>query len=202
MFIFNYETLIDPLLSDIRKHVPEFSSMKAGDLVLDVCCGTGAQVLEYGKRGIIGTGIDISQRMLTVAQQNKKKQKMTNINFQIADARNLPFPDNCFDYASISLAIHDKQKPDRYQIISEMKRVVKQAGALVLIDFQVPLPNNVWALLVRTIEFFAGQSHYNAFKDYLRNNALQDIIRSLGLKEERRISLKAGLIVIIKVSNS
>jgi len=36
MFIFNYETLIDPLLRNIRKFTPEFSGMNAGDRVLTV----------------------------------------------------------------------------------------------------------------------------------------------------------------------
>jgi ubiquinone/menaquinone biosynthesis C-methylase UbiE len=46
MFMFNYETLVDPLLRDLRKHTPEFAGMRTGDKVIDVCCGTGAQVLE------------------------------------------------------------------------------------------------------------------------------------------------------------
>ena len=67
MFIFNYGTLIDPLLKDIRKFTPEFASIKAGDRVLDVCCGTGEQTLEYGRRGIIASGIDSSQKMIKTA---------------------------------------------------------------------------------------------------------------------------------------
>jgi ubiquinone/menaquinone biosynthesis C-methylase UbiE len=202
MLIFNYETLIDPLLEDIRKRTPEFSGMKAGDKVLDVCCGTGSQVIEYGRRGIIAIGIDISPRMLSAAKRNGIKQKVMDISFQLANAIHLPFPDNYFDYASISLGLHDKEKPIQYQIISEMKRVVKQDGAIILIDFRVPLPKNIWAFFVKTIEFFAGRSHYKAFKDYLRNNGLQDILQNHGLTEERRITLKAGLIIIMKVPNS
>ena len=202
MFIFNYETLVDPLLRDIRKCTPEFSGMKVGDKVLDVCCGTGAQVLEYGHRGIIATGIDISPNMLNIAMRTRMKQKAVNVSFQLADATNLPFLDGYFDYASISLGLHDKGKPIRYHIISEMKRVVKQDGALILIDFQVPLPRSVWAVLARAIEFFAGRSHYQGFKDYLRNGGLEDILKSHGLREYCRTYLRSGLIVVTKVANS
>ncbi len=55
--------------------------MKAGDKVLDVCCGTGAQVLEYGRRGIVATGIagiDISLSMLKIATRNIRRQKAVN----------------------------------------------------------------------------------------------------------------------------
>jgi len=201
MFMFNYETLVDPLLRDLRKFTPEFSGMKAGDKVIDVCCGTGAQVLEYGRRGIVATGIDISPSMLKIATRNIRRQKAVNVSFQLANATSLPFPDGYFDYASISLGLHDKEKPIRYQIISEMKRVVKQDGALILIDFQVPLPRNVWAVSARAIEFLAGGSHYQGFKDYLANGGLEDILKNHGLREECRTYLKNGLLVATKAVN-
>jgi len=199
--MFNYETLVDPLLRDIRKYIPEFSGMRAGDKVVDVCCGTGAQVLEYGRRGIVATGIDISPSMLKIATRNIRRQKAVNVSFQLADATSLPFLDGYFDYASISLGLHDKEKPIRYQIISEMKRVIKQDGALILIDFQVPLPRNVWAVSARAIEFLAGGSHYQGFRDYLANGGLEDILKNHGLQEECRTYLKNGLLVATKVVN-
>jgi len=201
MFMFNYETLVDPLLRDLRKFTPEFSGMKAGDKVIDVCCGTGAQVLEYERRGIVATGIDISPSMLKIATRNRMRQKAVNVSFQLANATSLPFPDGYFDYASISLGLHDKEKPIRYQIISEMKRVIKQDGALILIDFQVPLPRNVWAVAARAIEFLAGGSHYQGFRDYLANGGLEDILKNHGLREECRTNLKNGLLVAMKAVN-
>src|SRR4030042_2316621 len=164
MLMVNYETLVDPLFRDLRKYIPEFSGMKAGDKVIDVCCGTGAQVLEYGSRGIIATGIDISPDMLKIATRNRIKHKAINVSFQLADATDLPFPDGYFNYASISLGLHDKPKTVRYQIISEMKRVVKPGGVLILVDYQVPLPRNTWAVSARVIEFLVGGSHYQSFK--------------------------------------
>jgi ubiquinone/menaquinone biosynthesis C-methylase UbiE len=201
MFMFNYETLVDPLLRDLRKHTPEFAGMRVGDKVIDVCCGTGAQVLEYGRRGIVATGIDISPSMLKIATRNMRRQKAVNVSFQLADATSLPFPDSYFDYASISLGLHDKEKPIRYQIISEMKRVIKQDGALVFIDYQVPLPRNVWTVAVSAIEFLAGRSHYQGFKDYLANGGIDDILKNHGLRVECRTYLKSGLIAATKVVN-
>ncbi|OGO03124.1 MAG: hypothetical protein A2Y91_03825 [Chloroflexi bacterium RBG_13_54_8] len=198
MFMFNYETLVDPILRDVRKYTPEFSGMRAGDKAIDVCCGTGAQVLEYGRHGIVATGIDISPSMLKIATRNMRRQKAVNVSFQLANATILPFPDGYFDYASISLGLHDKGKPIRYQIISEMKRVVKPDGALILIDFQVPLPRNVWAVSARAIEFLAGRAHYQDFRDYLANGGLEDILKNHSLREEYRAHLKNGLLVAMK----
>jgi len=199
MFMFNYETLVDPLLRDLRKFTPGFSDMKAGDKVIDVCCGTGAQVLEYGRHGIIATGIDSSQDMLKIAIRNRMKQKAMNVSFYLADGANLPFPNGCFDYATVSFGLHDKEKSVRYQIISEMKRVIRQGGALILIDFQVPLPRNAWAVFARLIEFFAGGSHYRGFRDYLKDGGLEDILMNHGLREEYRTYRMSRLIVATKV---
>lgn len=201
MFPFNYENLVDPLLRDLRKFTPEFSGMKAGDRVIDVCCGTGAQVLEYGRRGFIAAGIDISPGMLKIATRNMRKMKAVNVSFQLASAVALPFPNGCFDYASISFGLHDKEKLIRYQTISEMKRVIKQDGALILIDFQVPLPGNVWGMLARAIEYLVGGSHYQGLKDYLASGGLEDILGNHGLREERRTGLKNGLLVAVKAVN-
>ena len=201
MFMFNYETLVDPLLRDLRKFTPEFSGMKAGDKVIDVCCGTGAQVLEYGRHGIIATGIDSSQGMLKIATRNRMRLKAVNVSFQLADATNLPFPDGYFDYATVSLGLHDKEKPIRYQIISEMKRIVKQDGALILVDFQVPLPRNACAVFARAIEFLAGGSHYQGFRDYLASGGLEDILKNHGLRVECRTYLKSGLLAATRVVN-
>ena len=121
----NYENLVDPLLRDIRKFTPDFAGMKVGDRVLDVCCGTGEQVFEYGRNGIIATGIDIDPNMLKIALKNMAKNNLENVSFQQADATNLPFSDCHFDCASISFGLHDKGRIAREKVVTEMKRIVK-----------------------------------------------------------------------------
>ena len=98
MALLTYENLVDPLLKIVRQSLADFSGMKAGDSALDVCCGTGAQVIEYGGRGINAMGIDSDKNMLAFAVKNKLRLKMDNISFYIADAMALPFDDNCFDF--------------------------------------------------------------------------------------------------------
>jgi len=202
MFILNYSTLVDPLLSDIRKFTLNFAGMNAGDKVLDVCCGTGEQVLEYGMHGIIATGIDIDPNMLNIALKNRMKRHLENVSFQLADATDLPFPDGHFDYASISFGLHDKKKNVRDRVISEIKRVVKHGGTFIFLDFQVPLPNNVWACIARLIEFLVGGEHYLGFKDYLRSGGLATILKNHHLLEIHRTQLKGGLIVAIEATNA
>jgi len=200
MFIFNYETLIDPLLKHVRRFTPDFSDMRSGDKVIDICCGTGAQVIEYGRRGIVATGIDNDPQMLKTANKNKISGNTAGISFQLADATHLPFPDGYYDHASITLGLHDKHKAIRYQIIDEMKRVVKHGGALVFIDYQVP-PPHIWSVLARAIEFLAGGQHYRSFKEYLATNGLEKTLQDHGLQEERRAFTTSGLLLAVKAIN-
>ena len=200
MLFLNYSTLIDPFLRGVRLYTIYFSRMKAGDRVLDVCCGTGDQAFHYEKAGIMATGIDLDPNMLKLARKDKRKTE--NVSFQRADACYLPFKDNSFDYASISFALHEKERAARDKIIAEMKRVVRKGGALIFLDFQVPLSRKLLPSLVRVLEFLAGREHHRCFRDYLAQGGLDVLLARNQLAEARRDYLNDGLITIIKAVNS
>jgi len=202
MFIFNYSNIIDPLLRGVRRYVPIFAGMKTGDKVLDVCCGTGDQVFYYAENGITATGIDLNPKMIQVAQKDRRKKNFKNISFQIADATNLPFPDNYFDFASISFALHEKERGVRDKIIFEMKRVVKKGEGLIFIDFKHPLPPNPLSFFIRGIERYAGKEHFENFKDYLRQGGLQEILEKNKIRKEKREILKGEIVEMIKARNT
>lgn len=193
-----YSIFIDPLLRDIRTYISKFSGMKRGDKVLDVCCGTGDQVFYYGKGSIIATGVDLSPGMIEAAEKRKEKSGLTNVSFRVANAKQLPFKDNSFDFASICLGLHEIKRDERDKIISEMKRVVKKEGFLIFIDFQVPLPSTIISYLVKAIEYFAGRNHHECFKDYIEQGGLDEILNRNQLQEEKRDHTENGIIVIIK----
>jgi len=201
MLFLNYSTIIDPLLRDLRAYAIDFSGVKAGDRVLDVCCGTGDQVYYYAKAGIIADGIDLDPKMLKLARKDKRNPGLTGVSFQLADAQYLPFKDNSFNSASISFALHEKERASRDKIIAEMKRVVRKDGALIFLDFQVPLPKNLLPHLVKVIEFFAGRNHYLYFKDYIGQGGLDVLLARNHLAEAKRSYLNGGLMTIIKSRN-
>ncbi|MDD4874570.1 MAG: methyltransferase domain-containing protein [Dehalococcoidales bacterium] len=198
MALLSYENLIDPILRSVRLSTPDFSGMQAGDRVLDVCCGTGAQIIEYGRRGIRATGIDIDENMLDVALKNKKKLDAANASFFLADATALPFDDGSFDYVSISFALHDKDRDTRNGVVSEMKRVIKPEGALVFIDYRVPISRNVLGIAATAIEYFVGGAHYRGFKDFTGSGGIKKILETHSLKEEKAGYFKGGLVTMVK----
>ena len=201
MFPLNYATIVDPLLQDVRLYTIKFSGMKAGDRVLDVCCGTGDQVFYYARAGIAAIGVDLDSHMLELARRDKRNRAFRDVSFQMADAQDLSFDDGLFDYASISFALHEKEPEIRNRVISEMKRVVKEEGTLIFIDFSVPLPENLLSYFVRIMEFMAGKAHYRCFKDYLARGGLDVLLKGNQLSEGKRAYLKNRLIEIVKTGN-
>lgn len=198
MAILSYENLIDPVFRDVRQHMIDFAGMKAGQRVLDVCCGTGAQVIEYSKKGLEAIGIDLEEKMLAVAYKTLRQSPLENASFFLADATRMPFDDQSFDYVSISFALHDKEKPSRDEVVREMKRVVKPQGFLLIIDFSSPLPRNIWGLLSRIIEFAAGGSHYQGFKSYNREGGISAILERHELKCIKAARFKSGIVTAVK----
>ena len=201
MWFLNYSNVIDPILKNVRVRTIEFAGIEAGEKVLDVCCGTGDQVFHYARMGAIAYGIDLSPAMIEIAEKNKKKLGLVDVSFQIADAQNIPFKDNFFDYASVSFGLHEKERQARNKIVSEMKRVVKRGGNLIFIDFQVPLPKGLRSFLIKTVEHFAGKDHYEYFKDYLKQGGLGEILKENQLHIEKIERTKNGILEIIKARN-
>lgn len=201
MFFLNYATLVDPFLRGVRLYAIPFSGFKPGEKVLDVCCGTGDQAYHYARAGLLATGIDLDPAMLRLAGKDRRRRKLPDVPLHLADARRLPFPDASFDGASISFALHEKERSDRGEVISEMKRVVRPGGTLVFIDFQVPPPRKLISRLVRVAEFIAGRQHYRSFKDYLEQGGLDALLALNRLAVSRRNCLNGGLIAIVKTPN-
>ncbi|MFC1908338.1 class I SAM-dependent methyltransferase [Chloroflexota bacterium] len=201
MFILNYSTVIDPLLRNIRVYTAEFSGIKTGEKILDIGCGTGDQVFHYARKDITATGIDKNPYMLRLAERNMRKRGLSNVSFQIADALNLPFPDNSFDHASISFALHENNSFARDKIVAEMKRVVKGGGNLILLDFRVPLPKGFYRYFIHAIEFIVGSNNYRCFKDYIQQGGLDGILKKNQLPRGNRDNMNNRILTIVKTTN-
>ncbi len=128
--------LRDTLLSSI--------SWRGDEQVLDVGCGHGILLIGAAKRLQSGhaVGIDIwSQRD---QKDNRPEATLHNarcegvaerIEVKDADARKLPFPDDCFDVVLSSFAIHNISGSDgRDTAIREIARVLKPGGRLAMAD--------------------------------------------------------------------
>ncbi|MEU5417945.1 SAM-dependent methyltransferase [Streptomyces sp. NPDC001407] len=113
-----------------------------GHQVLDVGCGVGQPAMRIAERtGAHVTGIAISRDQIARATELAEAAGLADkVEFRHADAMELPFPDNSFDAAiAIESIFH---MPDRERVFSEIRRVLRPGGRLVLTDFfeRAPIP--------------------------------------------------------------
>lgn len=92
----------------IAHRLIEYANIHRGQKILDIATGTGLVALEVAK--LIGSGsrvvgVDISAGMLKQAKLKAKAARLNNIEFQLADAETLEFPDNSFDTILCSSAL-------------------------------------------------------------------------------------------------
>ena len=109
----------------------------AGSLsVLDVCTGTGRGVLPVAASGANIVGIDLSSDMLEVADRKIREQNIRNISLHKMDATTLELPDETFDIAMSSFALHEMDFQLMNQVLREINRVLKCSGKLYLVEFE------------------------------------------------------------------
>ncbi len=109
-----------------------------GGRVLDLATGTGDIALlfteQVGPEGEV-LGVDFCPDMIGQARARQKNQ-LPNLSFEVGDAMNLRFADNSFDITSISFGIRNVDDP--VKALSEMRRVVKPGGRVVVLEFGQP----------------------------------------------------------------
>ncbi len=105
-----------------------------GGTVLDIGCGNGRLVDLFEGMPISYTGIDSSQKLITIAE----KERGGKGTFIHTSALSLPFKDNSFDTVfSIAVLHHIPSLEYRMQFISEIGRVLKPGGTCVLTTWNI-----------------------------------------------------------------
>jgi len=107
--------------------------------VLDVATGTADVALALAKKfhpkRIVG--LDISAQMLDIGRNKVRKQKLESVIELIeGDSENLPFADNTFDAITVAFGVRNFENLEKG--LSEMQRVLKSGGKLVVLEFSRP----------------------------------------------------------------
>jgi ubiquinone/menaquinone biosynthesis C-methylase UbiE len=103
--------------------LPNVSSMSG----LDIGCGEGHNTRLIAGRGARVTAFDISKTFINHAVQAEKEEPF-GINYMIASAVELPFPDSSFDFATATMSLMDI--PEHDEAIREIHRVLRPGGFL------------------------------------------------------------------------
>ncbi|MBU3090841.1 class I SAM-dependent methyltransferase [Clostridium sp. CF011] len=138
-----------------RKGILDFISERKSK-VLEVCIGTATNSIIIADNRINTeiVGIDLSKEMLALAKEKIEKRGIRNIETLVMDATNMNFDDNYFDVVLISLVLHEVDDNIRYEIMKESKRVLKNKGKIVVVEWAQPkkLIQKLLFLIIKLLE--------------------------------------------------
>jgi ubiquinone/menaquinone biosynthesis C-methylase UbiE len=156
------------------------------DNILDIAAGTGepgltiATMLNGGKVTIT----DLSEDMLTIANENAARKGISNIETTACDVCELPFADNSFD--AISCRFGFMFFPDMQLAANEMARVLKPGGRIATSVWNIP-EKNFWVTAVmgtinRNMEIPPNPSGAPGMFRCCKPGLMKEIFDTAGLK--------------------
>ncbi|MBA9075527.1 MULTISPECIES: bifunctional demethylmenaquinone methyltransferase/2-methoxy-6-polyprenyl-1,4-benzoquinol methylase UbiE [Rufibacter] len=121
-----------------RKKAVKLLEKSNPQLILDIATGTGdfaLETLRLKPKQVIG--IDISEGMLEVGRQKIEKRGLSHlVQLQVGDSENIQFPDNHFDAITVAFGVRNFENLEKG--LSEMHRVLKPGGRVVVLEFSKP----------------------------------------------------------------
>lgn len=116
--------------------------------VLDIGCASGVSSVILSRRNFYVKGVDVSGKLIEQANRIWKDEQNKPI-FEVGDAENLNAEDNSLDICFLGGVAH--HFPDFTQVFSEIHRVLKKDGILLMVE-----PNKL-DMIERITWFFAGK---------------------------------------------
>ena len=174
--------------------------------ILDVASGTGDFAIAAAKAGgKMIYGIDIAEKMLDIGKSKIRNKGLTGkIKLEIGKVEALIFEENSFDSAIVAFGVRNFENLEKG--LSEMHRVVKTSGKILVLEFSKPK-----AFPIKQIYFFYFKrilpllgklisKHHEAYS-YLPNTVMQfpegddflKILNQTGFKETEQRRLTFGI---------
>lgn len=196
-----------------RQKALEAIEAKPGDRILDICTGTGNLALKISCKFPYAEiyAVDFSNKMLEVAKERAAHLGLQNITFKENDCSAMEFPENYFDYITISFGFrnlsHSMMNLDR--ALKEIYRVLKNGGRLIIIE--TTQPNNIIirklfhfyvCILVPLLGIFLSGKRKpytylgTSIVKFFDRNKLTDILSSIGFQMEKAKTFMLGMILL------
>jgi demethylmenaquinone methyltransferase / 2-methoxy-6-polyprenyl-1,4-benzoquinol methylase len=123
-----------------RAYVVNRTRPTSDERILDVATGTGLLAADFARiisRDGFVVGVDLTLSMLKTARERLRERNVGDkVDWVLARAENLPFRDDCFGSASISLALRNVSSAQL--TFREMSRATVQGGVVISLDFARP----------------------------------------------------------------
>ena len=150
------EKLMEYVYQDVVNQAMRLVSLHGR--VLDVGTGFGmlAITLAQGKPDVQVIGLDISATMIEAGKRVvSKKGLVPRVSFEVADARAMPFPDNCFDGVISYGSLHHWLGPEL--VFNEINRVRRPEGMIYVADLRRDQPRVPLWFLYEMVRLRAGK---------------------------------------------
>ena len=184
------------------------ANLREGDQVLDIAGGTGDLALAFSKKvGKSGCVVhtDINEAMLRTGRDRLLDAGVV-LPTLVCDAEKLPFPDNHFDLVSVAFGLRNMTHKDL--ALTEMNRVLKPGGKLLVLEFSKVAPPLEKAydwysfnVLPKLGKLVAGDdASYRYLAESIRmhpgQQALKELMKTCGFGHVDYHNLTAGLVAL------
>jgi len=184
-----------------RERAADLAQVGPGKRALDVATGTGDLAIALARRGAEVVGSDFSEGML-----ERARAKNAAVRWEQANALALPYPVDAFDAATVGFGARNFS--DLRQGLSEMTRVVRPGGRVVVLEITTPTkpPLSTFFSLWfdRIVPLLGRVTGENQAYSYLPNSVkrfpgpreLGAVMHDLGLRDVRWILTAGGIIAL------
>ncbi|XP_047332417.1 2-phytyl-1,4-beta-naphthoquinone methyltransferase, chloroplastic [Impatiens glandulifera] len=192
-----------------KRMAVSWSGAKKGDLVLDLCCGSGdLAFLLSEKVGTTGqvTGFDFSKEQLLVAssrQQLKSNTCFKNIKWIEGDALDLPFHGCSFDAITIGYGLRNLM--DKRRALEEIHKVLKPGSKVSILDFNKstnPIVVSIQGWMIDSVvvplaSTYGLEMEYKYLKgsinEFLTGTELENLALGTGFTNAKHYEIGGGL---------
>jgi len=194
-----YDRLFESLTSGLRLIGVRMFLPKKGMKVLDVGCGTGIHLDMYRRFNCKLYGIDTSPSMLDVA----RSRLGDNAELHLGDATQMPYEKDTFDLILCMLALHEMDQLTRILVLSEIRRVLKTDGHILLVDYHArhvrPVKGWLTKLIIVLAEIAAGRRHFRNYRHFISIGGLPRLIEEGQLVQTKNKIVADGNIALYLV---
>jgi len=154
------------------------AQLNPGEVVLDLGSGGGIDVLLSARRvGLTGKayGLDMTDEMLALANENKRKAGAENVQFLKGEIENIPLPDNSVDVIISNCVINLSADKDR--VLREAFRVLKPGGRFAVSDVVTrgAVPDEIREKVLLWVGCIAGALDESDYKAKLKSAGFEQI---------------------------
>ena len=176
------------------------AQLNPGEVVLDLGSGGGIDVLLSARRvGPTGKayGLDMTDEMLALANENKRKAGAENVEFLKGEIENIPLPDNSVDVIISNCVIN--LSADKNTVLREAFRVLKPGGRFAVSDVVTrgPIPVEIREQILLWVGCIAGALDQNEYRAKLQAAGFEQVevepTRIYRVEEAREFLSSAGI---------